>query len=187
MAKHHPHILNAQDTVLVVIDMQEKLINGIFEPDRVKHMVDVLLQGAAILRVPILATTQNAVKLGPLLPEVKDLLPPLLAPYDKMEFSCMQNPSFASELQRSGRKQVLLAGIETHICVNQSAHEIAAAGYQVHIATDASSSRSRADWRIGIDKMRQAGILMSSTEMALYEMLKEAGTQEFREVLKLVK
>ncbi|MCX6379780.1 MAG: isochorismatase family protein, partial [Armatimonadetes bacterium] len=101
--------------------------------------------------------------------------------------SCFRSLPFNSELQRSGRKQVLLCGVETHICVNQSAHDLTAAGYQVHVVADAVSSRTELNWRLGLDKMRQGGVLLSSTELALYELMQMAGTPEFKAMLPVVK
>ena len=130
---------------------------------------------------------QNQDKIGDVIPEIKHLLPPLIPPFDKLAFSCLANPAFASELQRSGRKQILLCGIEAHICVCQTALELTAAGYQVHVAADAVSSRTEEDRRVGLEKMRQSGVISSSVETALFEMLEQAGTPDFREILKLVK
>lgn len=185
--KNHPNLLNADNAILVVIDVQEALLRTIHNSQTVLKSICTLMQGANELRIPIISTIQNREKLGDVLPEVRRWLPPLLPPFDKMSFSCYDAPSFASEVQRSGRKQVLLCGVETHICVSQTAHALIAAGFQVHVITDAVSSRTEANWRVGLDKMRQAGVLFSSVEMALFELLGEAGTPEFREILKIVK
>jgi nicotinamidase-related amidase len=185
--KSHPHLLHVDNTILVIVDMQEPFLRTLFEPERVIANVCALAQGANILRLPILATTQNGEKMGNVLPEIRRLLPPLLPPFDKLSFSCYAAPAFASEIQRSGRRQVLLCGVESHICVSQTAHELQDAGFQVHVVADAVSARSEANWRLGLEKMRQSGIFLSSVEMALYELLREAGTPEFREVLKIIK
>jgi nicotinamidase-related amidase len=146
-----------------------------------------LIQGANILRVPVFGTTQNMQRLGGVVPEIKELLPTFMPPFDKMEFSCYRSVPIVSELQRSGRKQILLCGVEAHICVSQTAHDLTAAGYQVHVVADAVSSRVELNWRLGLDKMRQGGVLLSSAELALYEMMGEAGTPDFKEILKIVK
>ncbi len=183
----HPYLLHHDQTIVVVIDMQETLLHAIHNGEQLQQNVRTLLQGINILRVPVVSTTQYTEKLGPIAPPIKSLLPPLLPPFDKMSFSCYGSPAFASELQRAGRKQVLLCGAETHICVSQTALELVAAGFQVHVAIDAVSSRTEANWRLGLDKMRQSGVLQTSVEMALYELMREAGTPEFREILKIVK
>jgi nicotinamidase-related amidase len=167
--------------------MQESLVNALYAPEALLANARALLQGANVLRLPVISTTQNAEKLGPIAPPIQALLPPLLPPFDKLTFSCYSAPSFASEIKRAGRKQVLLCGAETHICVSQTALELSAAGFQVHVVTDAVSSRTQANWRLGLDKLRQSAILHTSVEMALYELLREAGTPEFREILKIVK
>lgn len=185
--KNHPHLLNVDNTVLVVIDMQEPFLRSIHERDRLMHNVRALMQGANVLRLPIIATTQIAEKMGDVIDPVKNLLPTQLPPFDKTTFSCMGAPAFVSELQRTGRKQVLLCGVESHICVNQTAHDMTAAEYQVHVVADAVSARTEANWRIGMEKMRAGRTLMTSVEMALYELLYEADTPEFRDILKIVK
>lgn len=185
--KEHPNLLFAESALVVALDMQEPFLRHIHERERLVANVSALVQGATILRLPILSTTQYAEKMGEVIPEIKTHLPPLLPPFDKMTFSAYSVPAFASAVQRSGRKQILLCGVESHICVSQTAHDLTAAGFQVHVVTDAVSSRTEANWRVGLDKMRQGGVLLSTVEMALYEMLHEAGTPEFREILKLIK
>lgn len=187
MTKSHPHLLQSTDTIFVVVDVQQSLMRSVCEAERLNDNIRILLRGMHVLRVPVVATTQNAAKLGDVVPEIKSLLPTLLPPFDKMGFSCCSSPGFDSEIRRSGRKQVLICGVEAHICVSQTAHDLAAEGLQVHVVADAVSSRTELNCRIGLDKMRQAGILLSSTEMALFELLHEAGTPEFRDILKLVK
>lgn len=185
--KNHPHLLHADSAVLVVVDMQEPFLRGIYEQQRVVDNVRALMQGANVLRVPIIGTTQYAEKMGDVIEPVRSLLPTQLPPFDKLTFSGMGSPAFASELRRAGRRQVLLCGVEAHICISQTAHDMQAADYQVHLVTDATSSRSEANWRLGLEKMRAGRILLTSVEMALYELLHEAGTQDFRDILKIVK
>ena len=185
--KIHPNLLHIDRALLVVIDMQEPFLRNIFERERVMKNVSVLIKGARTLRLPIIATTQNAEKMGDVEPEIKRLLPPMLTAYDKMTFSAYGSPAFESEAQRCGRKQAIVCGIESHICVSQTAHDLAASGFQVHVVTDAVSSRTEANWKLGLDKMRQGGVLLSSVEAALYEMLHEAGTPEFRDILQTIK
>ncbi len=177
--------LHAENTVLVVIDMQEPFLRNLFEREQVIRNVCTLLDGAKILEVPIIATTQYAERMGGVVSEVQERLreAPIL---DKMTFSCWDEP-FQQELQRSGRKQVILCGAEAHICVSQTAHDLLAAGYQVHLVEEAVSSRSESNALLGFAKMRQSGVLPASIESALYEMLGRAGTPAFREILKLIK
>lgn len=183
----HPHLLHADDVLLVVIDMQEPFLRNIHEQARLVKNVCGMIQGANVLRLPVVSTVQNYGMMGDVIPEVKKLLPPLLPPFDKMTFSSYANPGFASEVNRSGRKQILLCGVESHICVSQTALSLHGAGYQVHVVADAVSSRSAENWRIGLEKIRQGGCFVTSLETALFEMLREAGTPEFKEILKIVK
>lgn len=183
----HPHLLTAENCLLIVIDMQEPFLRTIFQRERVLANVCALISGANTLQIPVIGTTQYAARMGDLVPEVRRLLPLRQSIFDKMTFSCYADPSFSSEVTRADRKQILLCGVESHICVSQTAHDLIQAGYQVHLAVDAVSSRSETNYRLGLEKMRQAGVLTSSVEMALYEMLKEAGTSDFREILKIIK
>ena len=187
LPKIHPNLLHIDRAALVVMDMQEPFLRNIFERERVLKNVCAMIQGAKTLRLPIVATTQNAEKMGGVVTEVKNLLPPLLPTFDKMTFSAYSSPSFESEMQRCGRKQAIICGVESHICVSQTAHDLAASGFQVHVVADAVSSRSEFNWKLGLDKMRQGGVLLSSVEAALYEMLYEAGTPEFRDILQTIK
>lgn len=186
-SRHHPNLLHADQTVLVVIDMQEPFLRHIYEPERVQQNVRALLQGANVLRVPVISTTQNAERMGDVIPMIRGLLPPHHPALDKLTFSCYADPAFQAELRRQGRKQILLCGVEAHICVSQTAHELTAAGFQVHVVVDAISSRTEANWKIGQQKMCAGGVMLSSVEMALYELLQAAGTPEFREILKIIK
>ena len=125
--------------------------------------------------------------MGGVVAEVAKDLPPQCIPFDKLCFSCAGDQAFLSEVQRSGRRQILLCGVESHICVCQTALDLHLVGFQVHVASDAVSSRSERSCKVGLRKMEQSGILISSAETAIYEMLYEAGTPEFREILSLIK
>lgn len=185
--KPHPQMLHSDDAIVVVVDMQEPFLRNIYERERVIKSVCRLLEGANILRVPIVSTVQNMKSLGDVIPEVKELLPRFLPPFDKMCFSCYADPGFASELNRSGRRQVILCGVETHICVSQTALAMTSAGFQVHVCADAVSSRTAENWRIGLEKARQGGALVTSLEAALFEILKVADTADFKAILKVIK
>jgi nicotinamidase-related amidase len=184
-ANTHPQLLRADNVVLVVVDMQEPFLRNLFVRERMLSNVCTLLDGAQILEVPVIATTQYAERMGGVVPEVQERLQaaPVL---DKMAFSCWNQP-FRQELQRSNRKQVLLCGAEAHICVSQTARDLLAAGYEVHLVEEAVSSRTEANANIGFAKMRLAGVIPASVESALYELLGRAGTPAFREILKLIK
>ena len=185
MSERHPNILRREDTALIVIDMQEPFLRNLFEHERVLRNVCTLLEGAKVLEVPVVATTQYSERMGGVVAEVQEQLndAPVL---DKTTFSCWDEP-FRQELRRLNRKQILLCGVEAHICVSQTAHDLIAAGYQVHLVEEAVSSRSEANAGVGFAKLRQLGAVPASIESALYEMLGRAGTPAFREILKLIK
>lgn len=165
--------------------MQEPFLRGIHERERVVANVGRLVKGAKVLRVPIISTVQNQKAMGDVILDIRPLLPS--PPLDKMTFSCYADRRFSTDVDRSGRKQVILCGVESHICVSQTALAMLDAGFQVQVCADAVSSRTAENWRIGIEKVRQAGGLVTATESVLYELLHEAGTADFREILQIVK
>lgn len=181
-------LLEAERCVLVAIDLQEKLVPPIFEKERVIKNTALLLHLARILKLPVLLTTQYRKGLGPVIPEISSLAPEC-EPIDKASFSCLGEESFARRLESlSGRRDTLLvAGIESHICVAQTVLAALERGYNVHVASDAVSSRSEHNWKIGLARMEKAGATISSTEMMLYELLGRSGTDEFKAILPLLK
>ena len=176
--------LAAEQCALLVIDIQEKLLPPIFEGERVLKNSQLLIRLAGILGIPVAATTQYAQGLGPTVPEVACLLPH--AALDKLTFSCLANPGFCSLLKSFPGKPttLLLCGMESHICVAQTALEALRQGYAVHVASDAVSSRTQWNWQVGLERMRSAGAVISSTEMMIYELLRASGTAAFKEMLK---
>ncbi len=179
-------MLETERTVLVVVDMQEPFLRGIFERERVLQNVCTLIGGAKVLGVPVIATTQYAERMGDVVPEVREGLGDAPA-LDKMTFSCAADRGFMDNLNALERRQVLLCGVESHICVCQTALQLNSLSFTVHLAEEAVSSRSEANWRLGVARMRQAGIVPTSVETALYEMLHCAGTPQFKAILKLIK
>src|SRR5438552_8767325 len=143
---------------------------------------------AQILDLPIVATTQYARGLGGVVPEIASLLPSQAAS-DKLEFSCFSNHGFSGAIKdcAKDRNTLLLCGMETHICVMQTALGALDAGYLVHVAADAVGSRSEFNWKIGLERMREAGALISSTETIIYELLGGSGTPEFTQMLPYLK
>ena len=176
--------LEAEQCALLVVDMQEKLLPPIWEKERLVRNVQLLIRLAGILKIPSLVTVQYAKGLGNTVPEVASLLPGN-PPIDKLTFSCFGSDAFCSVLKRlpGRRTTMLLCGMETHICVMQTALGALREGYLVHVASDAVSSRTELNWRIGLDRMRSAGAILSSTEMMIYELLRSSGAPAFRELL----
>ena len=180
--------LEAEQCALIVVDMQEKLLPPIWEKDRLVRNVQLLIRLAGILKIPALVTTQYAKGLGNTVPDIVSMLPDS-TPIDKLTFSCFGSNVFCSLLKRlpGQRTTVLLCGMETHICVMQTAMGALREGYLVHVASDAVSSRTELNWQIGLDRMRAAGAILSSTEMAIYELLRSSGAPAFRELLPYLK
>jgi nicotinamidase-related amidase len=180
--------LEADQCALIVVDMQEKLLPPIWEKERLVRNVQLLIRLAGILKIPALVTTQYAKGLGDTVPEIASMLPDT-PPIDKLMFSCFGSDVFCSLLKRlpGQRTTVLLCGMETHICVMQTAMGALREGYLVHVACDAVSSRTELNWRIGLDRMRSAGAILSSTEMMIYELLRSSGAPAFKELLPYLK
>lgn len=181
------HVITPDRCALVVIDIQEKLLPPIFEKERLLKNAQLLVRLARILDMPIISTTQYARRLGQTVPEIQSLLDK--PPIDKQAFSCFGSDSFCSAVKSIPGQQntVLLCGMESHICVTQTALGALRQGYLVHVASDAVSSRTEWNWKVGLDRMRAAGAVISSTEMMIYELLRKSGTEAFKEILKHLK
>lgn len=185
--KRSESLLSKEKSVLVVVDMQESFLAPIYRREEVERNVTFLMQAAKLLEVPVLATVQYANRMGGVTDSLKALLPESVEVVDKLCFSCFGQEDFARQLQATGKRQVLLVGIETHICMMQTALDLLEAGYQVHVPWDATSSRGELDASFGLQRMRAAGVSITSVESALYEWLYEAGTEAFKQMLPLVK
>jgi len=180
--------LDPAQSALIVIDIQEKLLPPIFQKEQLLRNSQLLIRLAGILKMPTLLTTQYSKGLGNTVPEVAGLLPESLA-IEKQVFSCFGSDVFCSALKRlpGNRNTVILCGMESHICVAQTALAALREGYLVHVASDAVSSRTEWNWRIGLDRMRAAGAVISSTEMVIYEALRSSDTSAFKDMLKHLK
>ena len=180
--------LEADQCALIVIDIQEKLLPPIFEKERLVRNSQLLIRLAGILKIPTLMSTQYAKGLGQTVPEIASLLPSVEA-IDKQMFSCFGSDVFCSLLKRlpGNRTTALLCGMESHICVAQTALAALREGYLVHVASDAVSSRTEWNWKIGLDRMKSARAVISSTEMIIYELLRSSGAPAFKEMLGYLK
>jgi nicotinamidase-related amidase len=181
MSLAHPRV-SASTTALVVVDMQERLLSAIHENERVISNVRLLLRAAKALALPVVMTTQYIKGLGPTQDEILELVPEA-RPIDKLTFSCFGSPEFKQALAATGRKSLLLCGVEAHICVLQTGLDALAAGYEVHLVSDATGSRVKANAEIGHRRLEGAGAIPSSTEMAIYELLGASGTPAFKALL----
>ena len=184
---HGPTMLDPSSTALVIVDLQEKLVPAIHNAEAVIANVRNLLRLAQAVGLKALVTTQYRKGLGDTIPAVAELLD--ATPLDKICFGCLNDGPFRDELANAlpPGGTVLLAGIEAHICVMQTALGALAAGYQVHVASDATGSRAAANADLGIQRMRDAGAVISSTEMAIYELLRDSRRPEFKQMLPYLK
>jgi nicotinamidase-related amidase len=182
----HEKIFQRENSALLVIDIQEKILPVIFEFERVIENSLKLINGFKILNVPIYFTEQYPKGLGPTESRVKAALNGLTL-YEKMSFSCIGAEGLFEKFKNQNIKKVVLCGIESHVCVFQSSLDLIANGFQVYIAADAVSSRRKFDYEIALERMRKHGVEISLTESILFEMLNVCGTDEFKAVSKLVK
>ena len=186
MARRHAPtgvLVRREDAVLVVIDVQERLLPHIAEGQGVVENIARLARFARIIELPVIITEQR--KLGDTVDEIRAELPDI-SPITKTEFSCLGCEELLGALARLNRGTLLLTGIEAHICVTQTALE-ALPRYGVHAVTDAMASRSVRNWEVAIKRMLQSGVTITSTEMLIFELLRRADTEEFRAALELVK
>jgi nicotinamidase-related amidase len=176
--------LEADQCVLVVIDIQQKLLPPIFQKKQLVRNAQLLIRAAGILKIPTLLSTQYAKGLGATVPEISSLLIGT-EPVDKTLFSCFGSDAFCALLKRlpGQRSTLLLCGMESHICVTQTALGALREGYLAHVASDAVSSRTEWNWKIGLDRMRSAGAIISSTEMMIYELMRSSSSAAFKELL----
>lgn len=179
--------LRPEDCALAVIDIQEKLLPPIFEKERLVRNAQLLVRLADVLSLPVLVSTQYVKGLGPTIEEISSLLPETRT-VDKLEFGCFGNGEYCSTVAGlANRNTLLLCGMESHICVTQTALGALNQGLNVHVAADAVSSRTELNWKIGLNRMQSAGAVISSTEMMIYELLGKSGTPAFKEMLKHLK
>ena len=183
----HPALLDRERTVLLVVDLQEGYRTVLHGWERVVAATALLVRGTGMLGVPVVFTEQYPRGLGHTAPEVASLLPAGLDAIQKLTMSCCGQPSFVERLAATGRSQVLVAGIETHACINQTVHDLLALGYQVHVPRDATSSRRADDVDPAWEKMRLSGMLPTSSEQALLELVRTAEVPEFKALQRLLK
>ena len=179
--------LDRARAAVLVVDIQARLTPAM-PPDtlaRVLKYTRALVLAARELGLPVLATEQYPKGLGPIVPEVREILPS--PPFEKVHFSCGADPAFAAALEGTGRRQVIVCGMETHVCVFQTVRDLVAAGYEVHVCADAVSSRTEEHRRVGLELCREAGAIVSLAETAIFDLLHRAATEEFRKVSPLVR
>ncbi len=179
-------MLTPENTALCLIDIQGKLAQLMYEKEQLFGNLQRLVKGSKLLGLPILWCEQNPDGLGPTIPEVAQLLPEL-TPFSKYSFSCCGDEPFRLALEVVRRKNILVAGIETHVCVYQTVRDLLAGDHEVEVIVDAVSSRTVANKEVGLRRMRDDGARLSSTEMVLFELQQNGQGERFKELLKIVK
>lgn len=179
-------MLRIENTVLIVVDVQGKLASLMYDKQTLFENIKKCIKGAKVLEIPILWVEQNPNGLGKTIPEIANLLGNR-EPIVKMSFSSYKNKDFKEALKNLNRKQVLIVGIETHVCVYQTAVDLVNADFEVSIVADAVSSRKQEDKQIGIQKMKDEGAKLTSTEMALFELQEVGEGSRFKQIIKIVK
>jgi nicotinamidase-related amidase len=175
--------MSAANTGLLVIDVQEKLVAKIPNTDTLVRNISLLIDGAKQVGVPVQATEQYPKGLGPTVPALAARLP---EPRDKLSFSCCTVPSVLESFQKHGRPKVVLAGIETHVCVQQTALDLLAQGFQVYVAADAVASRFAIDHEYALRRMERAGAVLVTSETAVFEWVGGADHPNFKAISKLI-
>ncbi len=178
--------LNGENTVLLIIDIQEKLAVVMKERDKVVKNNLHLIELAKMLGMPVMVTEQYPKGLGATVGELREELP-LYRPIEKMTFDCCGQPTFLDRLKEHRKSSVVLTGMETHICVLQTCLGLLRSGINVHLVQDAVCSRTKENWKTGVEFMRGAGAVVTSTETVLFQLLKVAGTEEFKKISKRIK
>jgi len=176
--------IQAEDTILLLVDVQEKLYPVMDNKEQLLDKVRILLEGAKALGVPMVAARQYPKGLGDCIPELRAYFNGY---FDKVSFSCCGTDEFAAALAATGRKKVVIAGIEAHICVLQTVIDLKQAGYVPVVVADAISSRRRQDYEIALRRMEAEGALLTTVEAILFELCRKAGSEAFKAISKLVK
>ena len=183
----HPNLLDPKTTALAVIDIQEGFRNAIPDFAVLAKRAAMAVRGFQILNIPVLVTEQYPRGLGTTAAEITTVLPKDFAAYEKTAFSSCGASPFVDKLDELGLKQVVICGLETHICVSQTTHDLLDRGFDVHILCDCVSSRFEYNRLAGLAKMTRGGAIESSIEMALFELMRDAKHEQFKEIQALIK
>ena len=180
-------MLELSRSALLIIDMQEAFRANIADFDRYANRIAIAARGALLLNVPIIVTEQYPKGLGHTASEIREVLPTTIDIIEKTTFSSCGARQFQTQLERSETNQILVAGIEAHICVNQTIHDLLDSGFQVHLLTDCISSRKETDRMAALQKMRSSGAIASSVELALFELMRDSRHEQFKAIQGLIK
>ncbi|NLD38842.1 MAG: hydrolase [Desulfatiglans sp.] len=179
-------MLELNNTILAVIDIQGNLAHAMHDKESLFKAAGQLINGSKCLDIPIILTEQNPKGLGPTIPEIRGLMPDVTS-IPKISFSCCKERAFLDEVKKINKRQILISGIESHICIYQTTVELIDMGYEVHIVTDAVASRDPKNKELALKKMEHMGATMTCVEMALFELMKTAEHSRFRDIVKIIK
>jgi nicotinamidase-related amidase len=180
------YILEKNNAVLVIVDIQERLAPAMNKRQKVSDNCIHLIEAAKLLNIPVVVTEQYSKGLGPTISEIKDALPDY-EPLEKVTFDCCRGEGFLGKVASLNKKQIILTGMETHVCVLQTCLSLLKEGYTVHLVGDAVCSRKKEDYLAGREMMRDAGAVINCTETVLFQLLEKAGTPEFKAISKRIK
>lgn len=186
MTKDEKIMLTRKNSILHIIDVQERIFDVMYKKEFLKENMARFLKGIQILDIPVIWMEQYPKGLGPTIAELRELMPEQ-KPMEKMCFSSCKQPDFLSELKTYGRNTVLVMGIETHVCVYQTVTDLLSQGFDVVVVADAVSSRTEENYELGLRIIESLGAKLTTVEMALFELLQESGTDEFKQISRLVK
>jgi nicotinamidase-related amidase len=179
--------LDRKNALLLVVDVQERLFKAMPQDAQAPLLknLDILVKAARTLKLPVLASEQYPKGLGPTIASLRETLPS--APLEKLQFSCAGNPAIAEAIRASGRSQVVVAGMEAHVCVYQTVRDLTGSGFTVFVPRDAVISRTADNKATGLALCERAGAVLTSTEASVFDLLGAAGTAEFKEISPLLK
>jgi len=180
-------MLQIENTFLIIVDVQGNLAQAMYEKGSLFNSLRQMIRGADTLELPIIWLEQIPEKIGHTIPQVAEHMPEGLEPIPKSSFSACGEPHFVQALKTVNRKQAVVAGIETHICVWQTVTDMLSKGYEVQVLTDCVSSRTLENKQVGLDRIKDAGGKLTTTEMTLFELLKAAEGPKFKEIIKIIK
>ena len=179
-------LLKKANTGVLIVDVQEKLMQVIGREQSIIENIKKLLLLAKLFDLPVIITEQYPKWLGPTLPEIIESLI-VYEPVSKMHFNCCDEEDFNEQLNSKNLRNIVVTGVESHICIFQTCASLIEKGYNVHVPMDAVGSRTDDNWRVGLEMLNKAGALITSTESVIYQVLKKAGTKEFKQMLKVLK
>ncbi len=179
-------MFSTDNTVMLLVDVQGQLAQLMYEKEKLFGSLAILIKGMKVLGVPILWMEQIPAKLGPTVADIQQLMAGE-SPIEKDVFSCCQDPVFMERFDALSRNQILITGIETHICVFQTAYELRNKGYEVQVVSDCVSSRTKENKEVGLQRIVQSGAQITSVEMILFELMRRARGDHFRQIVKLIK